>query len=77
MSYRFTKAALLASSDPFAGSALGTLANVRLKIWEDVVMLLLILLVEVVDVVDVVETTEVVDVVDVVDDEDGVVVVDA
>ena len=61
MSYRFTKAAQLASSDPLAGSALGTLANVRLSIWEDVVMLLLIELEE----VTVVET-EVVDVVDVV-----------
>jgi hypothetical protein len=73
VSYRFTRAAQLASSDPFAGSALGTLANVRLSIWDDVVMLLLI---ELVEVVDVVETVEVVDVVDVVEDDD-VVVVDA
>ena len=70
MSYRFTNAAELASSDPLAGSALGTLANVRLNIWEDVVMLLLSELVETVE-------TDVVGVVDVVDDEVGVVVVDA
>ena len=70
MSYRFTKAAQLASSDPFAGSAFGTLANVRLSICEEVVMLLLMALED----VTVVETeVDVVDVVEVVD----VVVVDA
>ena len=72
MSYRFTNAAQLASSDPFAGSAFGTLANVRLRIWEDVVMLLLIELAEVVDVVE----TGVVEVVDVVGGVEVVVVVE-
>jgi hypothetical protein len=73
VSYRLTSAAQLASSDPFAGSEFGTLAKVRLSIWDDVVMLVLILLVEVVEEDDVVGV-EVEDVVgveeDVVVDED-------
>ncbi len=50
LSYRLTSPALLASSDPFAGSATGTLANVRLSIWDDFVMFGM--LVEVTEVVD-------------------------
>jgi hypothetical protein len=54
LSYKLTRAAELASSDPFAGSDTGTLANVRLSIWDDFVMLEGIVEVE----EDVEETTE-------------------